>query len=84
MLNNDLNYDSKNKKKKKKMGLVPNGKNKKKRNWLVLNRNNKLNANRKINYVSNNKLNDKPDSKKKMTQLGLNIFGIFEFLKTKK
>ena len=72
------------KKIKKRWGQFLNGKNKKKRNWLVLNRNNKLNANRKINYVSNNKLNDKPDSKNKMTQLGLNIFGIFEFLKTKK
>ena len=54
----------------------------KKRSWLVLIGNNKLNANRKISYVSTtkNKLYDKLDSKNKMTQLGLNIFGIFKFL----
>ena len=53
----------------------------KKRSWLVLIGNNKLNANRKISYVSTtkNKLYDKLDSKNKMTQLGLNIFGIFKF-----
>jgi hypothetical protein len=43
----------------------------------------KLNANRKINCVSNNKLYDKLDSKNKMTQVGLNIFCIFENRKIK-
>ena len=35
---------------------------------------NKLNENKIINYNSNDKLNDKLDSKSKMTQLRLNIF----------
>jgi len=39
---------------------------------------NKLNANIKINYVSN-KLNDKLDSKNKMTQLGLVLFFYYYF-----
>lgn len=42
---------------------------------------NKLNANRQINYVNNYKLNGKLDSKNKMTQLRLHIsiFNFFEF-----
>jgi len=43
---------------------------------------NKLNANRKRNYVSTSKINKLYDilgSKNKMTQLELNIFGIFNF-----